>query len=346
MVGLNKLPSNIGQYDLAVSPTFKGSVKLTVDPEPFCLHIDRSAAIATLLLKGLFGPQEEGTFEDKLAAQTEVVRKDRAERHGVGVFLIFEGSGAVASPDFRSRRDLDEIVICLDAISKTKFCDQFAPALRGALAAIVLALPDNADQRIQKVGDVSYLIEPDKGRPVYSFSFTGRAVGLSISSTISQEAIEYAGQSAVAFLDDDTLAKVANLWVSSLNSDGADLRAFIAAWAALEIFINGMFKSTYDKKWLQVLQIGAPKSTEPYFKRLNEIMSDRHRLTDKFLIIASILNADGADQDLGQFKTLKSLRDGLHTQDIGAMRLPVSEVQTLLRKYIKLHLAAGAALGT
>src|SRR5713101_23199 len=47
-----------------------------------------------------------------------------------------------------------------------------------------------------------------------------------------------------------------------------ELQGFIAAWSALEIFINGTFKATYEVRWFEIMEDGAPASAKPVFERL------------------------------------------------------------------------------
>ena len=71
--------------------------------------------------------------------------------------------------------------------------------------------------------------------------------------------------------------------------------------------------------------------------RLAEIMKDRVRLNDKFVIIASLLNESGAEEDAATFARLKKLRDSFHTGEIVESNLTVETAQLLLGKYLRLH---------
>ena len=84
---------------------------------------------------------------------------------------------------------------------------------------------------------------------------------------------------------------------------------------------------------------GAPASAKPLFKQFQEVMSNKYRLVDKFLVIASVLDADHAADDAAEFRRLKKLRDGLfHVLDAPSSPLPTEAGQKLLLKYMKLHL--------
>jgi hypothetical protein len=315
-------------------------LKLTTNPEPFCFHIDRSAAIGTCLLTGLFAPEGKGTPEERLAALIGSISSDRQKKHGSGVFLICEGTGDIPSPDFNIRRDMGGFGICFDAFDKKAVCALFRPAVRSGLAAITLVLSEDADGRIDKVGDVSCLVEPGTEKPIYSFSFAMGLAKLSVAKPISADAIHRVRELLERLPRDGPLAKVVNLLIESQETTTNDLRAFIAAWSALEIFVAALFKATYCERWFSVMVKSAPASARSYFDRLKVVMSDKHRLTDKFLIIASVLNEGAAEQDTATFKHLKKVRDGLfHASEGARFHYPAEAVQKLVRKYLELHLA-------
>jgi hypothetical protein len=105
-----------------------------------------------------------------------------------------------------------------------------------------------ADPRVEKIGDISYLIESESGKVIYSFTaeFGGNAT-VSIGTPLSEDAMERTRCRARAFPVDGTLAKVANLLIESQETGTNELRAFIAAWSSLEIFVSAMFKAVYGR---------------------------------------------------------------------------------------------------
>ena len=80
--GANKLASDARSLEFArlTNPTLIASV--TTKLEPLLLHIDRSTAIGTLLLKSLFAPDKDGTLEERLAAELDNVKARRAKDIG------------------------------------------------------------------------------------------------------------------------------------------------------------------------------------------------------------------------------------------------------------------------
>jgi hypothetical protein len=330
--GANKLPEEAECTSLLTLQNPALAATLATNPDPYFLHIDKSAA----LLKGLFAPDGEGT---RLAAEIEAVKARRAKRTGTGLFLIFEGDTDIPTPEFKTRRDTDEFAVCFDAISKPEIRESFRPSVQSVITALSLSLPTNADRRLEKMGDVVYLVDPDNGKPIYTFTFQGGYVRASIASPLSQGIITESAAIAARLATHKTLARPISLLITSLDDATDELQVFIAAWSAFEIFINATFKVTYEARWFDIMEDGAPASAKPVFERFKDVMSDKYRLADKFLVIASVLDSSAAADDVTEFGRLKKFRDGLlHALDTPSSPLPTDAVQKLLLKYMKLHI--------
>ena len=91
------------------------------------------------------------------------------------------------------------------------------------------------------------------------------------------------------------------------------------------------------------MEKGAPVAAKPVFERFKDVMSDKYRLADKFLIIASVLDATAAATDAAEFRNLKAVRDGLLHALETPEHLPTEAVQRLLFKYMLLHIDRPAA---
>ena len=66
------------------------------------------------------------------------------------------------------------------------------PAVYGVLTAMALGIAEiakHANTRVQKVGDVCYLVEPGTGKPIYSFTEVGGTPTVSIIASVSSETI-------------------------------------------------------------------------------------------------------------------------------------------------------------
>ena len=118
------------------------------------------------------------------------------------------------------------------------------------------------------------------------------------------------------------------------------LRSFLAAWTALEIFVNKVFGDYEDRLFGELTEGPYPEARREHLARMREVMKDKYRLADKFAIIICQLCPNDADQDLAAFRKAKELRDDLsHGTEVTEPALPVAIVQGLIRKYLRLHLA-------
>jgi hypothetical protein len=319
-------------------PTFLA--RLTADPEVDLERIDEAGALGVLILKGLFAPESEGSLDERLNTEVEAIKSRRLKQYRGGVFLILEAEAEILAPNFDTKRNTEKFDISFDAIDKREFRTIFDPLVKASLTAMCLALPANADRRVENVGEIIYLVNPGSEKPIYTFTIKGGAIGVSIGSPLADDHLAEAAVLVPKLLENREVSKASSLILSSLNKATDQLQAFIAAWSALEIFINATFKSAYQTQWIRILEIGAPAAVRPVIDRLADVLADKYRLTDKFLIVAAVLDAEGAAEDSEAFQRLKLVRDKLfHALEMPA-QLPTEEVQKLVLKFLKLHLAA------
>lgn len=336
--GANKLAEGYDDTELAAleSPAVKATI--TTDPEPYFFHIDRSAALRVQLLKGLFAPGKKSTLMERLATETETIRKNRTKQTKAGVFIVFEGKTDINISEFKARQDTHEFGVCLDSFDKTEIREVFRPFIEAHLTALGINLKENIDHRVQKIGNVMYIIDPETDKPIYAFTSQVRTARVSITSTLTPDVITQAAFHAPHLMRDGTIRRPVNLLLKSLDQSTDELQAFITAFSALEIFIHKTFGMTYQTRWLEIMKHGAPESVGRVFDRLDEVMKDKYNLADKFLIIASVLDDAAADTDAAEFRRLKKIRDQLlHALD-SPPHLPIEATQRLLLKYMKLHL--------
>jgi hypothetical protein len=148
--GANTLVTSAPSLELTrlSSPSLIASV--TADPEPHFLHIDRSVALATQLLKGIFSPDKEGTPEQRLAAEIENVKSSRAKQTDKGVFLVIVGEDDIAAPNLDTCKVTEAFTVCFDALEKPKIRELFRPSIEAVLTALSLSLSANADRQNRK----------------------------------------------------------------------------------------------------------------------------------------------------------------------------------------------------
>jgi hypothetical protein len=338
--GANALAPGVSNREIGALANPKFTAHITAEPELYFPHIDLGSALGTQLLKGIFTPDDKGTFQERLAAEIANIKARRAQQTEKGVFVVVEGEADIGEPNLRDLREVDDFRICFEAFDKDEFLGAFRPVVQAALTAIGLSLTGDADRKFERIGHVAFLVAATDGKPIYSFQLKGGAVSAYLSSPLTGEVIARAAMRFKGIRDDDKLTRPVALLAASLDQKADPLQAFIASWSALEIFVNAMFKQTYEAEWFKIMETGAPASGRPVFERFKEVMSDKYRVADKFVVIASVLDPECAEADAEEFLRLKKIRDNLlHALDTPA-HLPTEQIQKLLLKYLGLHVDA------
>lgn len=315
-----------------------GSIRavLTSDPARLCDGLDKAAAIATMLLTGLLGEKEPGTVDERLARQVQRLREERVKKFGAGVFLLFEANGETAPITPDTQRDCGNFVLALDGLPKGDVRDRHEPLARKMLAAIGLGFTDVAG--FEKVADALVFLEAD-GKPIYGFNFEAGRATLLVSRRPSVEDLAATRQLASRIDKDTSLDRVIRLLNESLEPNRAQLRRFLSAWMALEVFVNKNFGAYQTRFWDGLSAAVSQPIRERYLKRIHDVMGDKYTPLDKFVVISSELDPSGADGDIAMFRRGKDLRDAFsHGEAIDENALPVAEMQGLVRKLLRLHL--------
>lgn len=316
------------------NPTLEATI--THNPEPHFFHIDRSTALRAGLLKGLFAPSDEGSLEERLAAETERMRANRAKQTKSGVFVVFEGETDVAITEFRARQDTDEFGVCLDSVDKTKIRENFQAFIQAVLAALQMKLQQEADPRIEKIGEATYLVD-SSGKPIYPFTMEALPVRASVSSPLSSSDIMHAASHASYLVEEHTIRGSINLLITSLDKSIEELPAFIAAWSALEEFIKATFTEVYKTHWREIREDRSSESAQQHLKHPNNL-GEKSPLADKFVILSWTLDRCNVADDKESFDDIYNTRNTLFHEGTFPERFPVEATQRLLLKYMRLHL--------
>jgi hypothetical protein len=309
---------------------------LTSQPDAYCHEVDRSIAVANLLLNNMFGGNSNtGSLEERLTNEIAKIREARVREYGAGTYLVIEARGEVSDFTAFSQQEYAEFVVYVDGVAKGPIRSATANQIMAIITAIAI-LVDNV-LGVKKVTDAIVFFRDD-GKPVYSYTFTGSATGY-ISKPLQPEAINPIQAVFDQLLGNQELDRISRLLVSSLQSSDDPLRSFLSAWTALEIFVNKTFNH-YDTVFFQQLTAGNhPSVRGQYLERIRSVMESKYRLADRFMLISCQLCPDDADEDMQSFMNAKEQRDKLaHGQDVSETGLPVGSVQKLVRKYLFLHL--------
>ena len=334
LLGANKIADG-ADTEVFLSDAPKLRAYVTEKPDEVFRRIDHGSAFAKLILMGFTRPTSEMTAEQALGHELD--RLASARKPG-GVYVVFDGAAEVEKPDLQHRRAVGDVDVALDAVDKAAVQAQFAPLIGHVLAALKLGQTDRADGQTEHRGTVALLLDGE--REIYLLNLEAGAMRASLATPLTLESLRRSAALTKVLAAEDHLERVGRLFVESFKRQTDPLFAFIAAWSALEVFVGTTFKNTYQERWYAMLESSVPSSARPVIKRFEEVMSDKLRLADKFAVIASILDVNQAGTDLATFVRIKKVRDGFfHSPEPGAAILPLDTTQSLLRKYLGLHLS-------
>jgi hypothetical protein len=335
--GLNTL-TDAQQFEIM---TFAGgSARLVINPEPWFAHLDRSAMLATAAF--VAGLKSDADGQAKRAGLLEDVRKRRRERHKGSVYLVIEADGGDVAPSEKPHA-VDDVAMGFDLFDDSEPASLQAAA-RSCVSALVASLPHRADLTVNQCGGLTYGLDGEK--PIYSFTFKMGRPTVSIAMPASTKDLALAAPRAKALAASPKLQKAAGLLVESLDRGTSPLRAFIAAWSALEIFVNVAFKERHHDLLIAAISASTPALKVGVILRIEEVMADKYRLSDKFAAIAAFLTSDSVEADLKTFAGLKKERDDyFHGDQLESVEAHAEEAQKLLSRYLGLELDARAALG-
>lgn len=313
---------------------------LTSSPDVHCFEGDRSLAVSVLLLDRWHGLGELGSLEEQLVDKTKEIQASRKQKFLPGLYLVCLVEGNIDKFEPSHVTETDNFVICSDGVSKESI-ESINLASKSHILDMLSALTLSTDSVLSFAkASESLVFFRDDGKPVYFHLPSGSAITYACSLITSEtvKSVEDWYQKLIANQD---LNRVKQLLVSSLQTEDDKLRSFLSAWTALEIFINKTF-GLYEKQFFKELNDGDhPNVRNQYFQRIQTVMKDKYRSTDKFSLITSLLSPESADEDIKFFKSAKTERDKLsHGRDLVDAALPVKEVQKLVRKYLQLHLTA------
>jgi hypothetical protein len=311
---------------------------ITKDLSPFVDHVDRGIAILHGVMKAIFKHSED-EIRSKLSSHVVEIQEERAKKYPSGTFLVFHGVKEAPPLDLQNCREGPDFSVAFDAFDKSDMRAKFWPAVVRSLTAVTVSLNDRADPRISKVTEGMYVTHPNSDKPTYSITITAGGARVSIGTMLDDSSESRILHYAKRLRDEEHIQKVLDQFVESLAKEKDEFRAFLAGWNALEIFVSSMFKRTYERWWFERLRSATPSSAQSYFDTVQDVMLQRHRLLDKFVVIASLLDPEAAEGDINQFKMLKKTRDDVfHGSDDANSDYPTDQMHQLLTKYLRLHL--------
>jgi hypothetical protein len=334
--GLSLLPTE-GDKELVVDSTIGLRAILTSQPDSHSLEADRSLAMANLMLRDLFHAEPVGEeFKQRVADAVEEIRAGRGKESGSGPFLVVIGKGEVSSFTPSHEKDAEDFIVCFDGADKDEIRARFQSTITALMISIISEMESLIG--IKKVADAVVFLRED-GKPVYSYTVSLGPATLHGSKPLTDENAQTVGELYRLFAADTTLQRVQRLLSSSFETEQDSLRSFLAAWSAFEIFVNKVF-GTYEHRFFKsTLEEGRPEVQKQYLERIREVMKDKYRLADKFVVVSVHLSHDTADEDLKTVRQVKKVRDKLsHGESVDEATLPVKAIRHLVSKYLRLHI--------
>lgn len=335
--GVNLSPDEV-EKELIVDSSVPFRAFLTTRPDLHLSEGDRSLAVAGLILRAIFRHDPSSDeFKQLVKSAVEEVRSQRQKEGGKHPFLVIVAGGEVDLTEPRHIREAEDFIVWFDGIDKEKIRTGFGLQINAVMTSIFSSVKNVVG--IKKLGDAVVFFREDN-KPVYSYTLTPGSVRAYISRILTEDQARNISQLYPALVQDRSLQRVHQLIRSSYETRDDPLRSFIAAWSAIEIFINKVFSQYEAAFFNSMLEENHPDAQQKYLTRIRDVMKDKYRLGDKFAAISFSVAPDSADQDLQTFTEIKAVRNDLfHGRIIDEDTLPVEKVQNLVNKYIRLHFA-------
>jgi hypothetical protein len=340
VVGLIGLP-NDADVELFPACALGGRALLTVNREPYYLHLRRRKSFGIMIAQTLAGGGSQ--VDASARARFDAIFARTVIRQSVGYdspLLVVEVSDTIPNPNWEGVIDLGDFSFKANVFAEAKalLAARATEILEASVAGLSLALPPSATPTIETCGTVVFALERETQRLLYLLDVTG-SITMTFSTSASDDVIDEAAAYTRSLSKDVALESVVRLLSQSLQVSD-NLQAFLTAWAGLEVFISKTFKDTYEARIYSSLTGAAAPSAAPFMKRLRDVMKDKYNISDKFVVVASMLNPIDADADIESFQDLKKQRDGVHNMRAAPQSLNTDSARTLLRKYVRLYLTA------
>ncbi|HEY9671816.1 MAG TPA: hypothetical protein V6D11_10250 [Waterburya sp.] len=290
-------------------------------PDVYCFEGDRKIALANLMLNLTFGQVKPGSIDEQLQEEIEGMKHSRKQKFGTELFLVYVREGSVDTFTASNPVEKEEFVVNFNdnGTPKDSIRAGSEPHMMAALSAVMLAATNV--QGVKPVIDEVVFFREDN-KPVYSYASSATATGY-ISRNITSEEVNSVANWYNILIADKNFKRVVRLLVSSLQNDNDILRAFLAAWMALEIFVKKTF-SVYEDCFFQQINNGcSPKVLEHFLERIRDVIKDKYhfgssniitilrqnhgsirsdmqgnkyRLSDKFSLIISFLSLETGEK--------------------------------------------------
>jgi hypothetical protein len=309
------------------------SVRLSVEPDELCIHVDRRFALVNLISTGGLTDASDLHFASAVA-EARSHRQKHARSHAWLITDAFLPARLVPKTSF----ELPEFAVSIDSVSEETHEDleRLADSAGGRVTSgLSIILGESKFPDIKRVGFAKYWLRPGSPRPTYELRLELHPPTLSISSPADKELIA-ALKGCISQLSAADLETALRLHKDALEKSDDQLRSFICAWASLEIFIRKVFNANFNSDAVSRLGLGGSEWERVLRSRLTRIDVQVGGLQDRFAFLAAYLSRSSAEADVALFAQLNEVRNDLYHRGVVARRLPSRELISLFQKYTAL----------
>lgn len=282
---------------------------------------DRGLAIWQVWANAMLGGVSMEPFPEKVREATAKIQEQREKEFGSGSFLVFEFTGESDYKLPERFESIDDYIFEFDEgnlFDKAQIRKTFIPSINKTLACLFLV--SNADYEIKKISYGIHLVNED-GKTIYPIRSTFE-INPTVSSTLNEDLKNKFTKYIITASNNSDYNKIYYL-LTQAAEDKDNLRSFLFAWTAFEIFISTAFEEYKSE-----------------FSKLNKSSSKSgsSELAKKFYSVALLLSKE-AETDCKDFKKIKNIRNKyFHGENIDKDALPALEMMKILKKYLTLHL--------
>ncbi|MFZ6644428.1 hypothetical protein ACO0LO_01820 [Undibacterium sp. TJN25] len=306
-------------------------VYLTQDATRPLTLIDRQLVLANLLLSGIFGMPTDVDRDVARANKLAEIIEERGIKYKNYGFLIVEIDGSVEVVLPENCINVDDFRVCMHAYDKAALSSALQPNVVSAISAVRMA--GDTDYQFELVNQGSVLFDGD-GKVVHSLNISGGSAEIIAGRALNASQIAVMHELIVPLRQSPELEQAIDLYAQSLNHRENKLRAFMAAWNALELFVMRV-KERYGPLWMS--DVDNPITTGGRLAELNSIPANNSRVERAFGKIACYLSDGKQESDITEFTELRNIRNDL-SHELKDKNLPADRVRTLFDKYLKAHL--------
>ncbi len=348
-----KMPENgpdtilIHEYEDANSQIF-----LTKNWDEYCQYFDQYDATISLIWSAFTGKKRFGKYSlywEKLLKllfgahsiirrnrnrEIKRARNRRHKKHSLSrVYLVYKATGDIVGQLNVSRaKKFEGIGHGIDLFDGKIYREINKSLFNSAITAFMLKLEEsNIYSEINKIGDVIFLTG-NNDLVLYGFKILGGKATCYTTSMYAEEIFNSLSSTITNIITDAKVEHSVSLFIQSRHVEEDNLRAFIPAFAALELLVNRLAKVNRST-WQELLESGLDGLPE-WDKDLRTLRYSDYRLRDKFYSVACMFDIDNASSDIARFINVNDRRsDYYHEADVEDGDLPTSDAQSLFLKY-------------